>query len=81
VLDREARLYYETYIDVQSAVSSFAGQRRIGLVLRFDSEEIDMADRASVLRGVNRAIVFQDRIDITSDIVRMVNTPKTARRP
>ncbi|HIF31675.1 MAG TPA: hypothetical protein EYG57_01250 [Planctomycetes bacterium] len=81
VLDREARLYYETYIDVQSAVSSFAGQHRIGLVLRFDSEEIDMADRASVLRGVNRAIVFQDRIDITSDIVRMVNTPKTARRP
>jgi Skp family chaperone for outer membrane proteins len=81
VLNREARIYFDTYQDIRSAVSSFARQRRIGLVLRFDSEEIDKADRASVLRGVNRAIVFQDRIDITSDIVRMVNTPKTARRP
>jgi Skp family chaperone for outer membrane proteins len=81
VLEREAKIYYETYEDIQAAVKSFANQHRIGLVLRYDSEKIDEADRASVLRGVNRAIVFQDRIDITSEILRMVNAPRQARRP
>ncbi len=81
VLEREAKIYYSTYEDVQNAVQSFARQHRIGLVLRYDSEKIDMTDRASVLRGVNRAIVFQDRIDITSEILRMVNTPRQARLP
>ena len=81
VLEREAKIYYDTYEDVKSAVQTFARQHRIGLVLRYDSDKIDMADRASVLRGVNRAIVFQDRIDITSEILRMVNAPRQARRP
>lgn len=81
VLEREAKIYYDTYQDVQNAVQTFARQHRIGLVLRYDSEKIDMSDRASVLRGVNRAIVFQDRIDITGEILKMVNTPRQARLP
>jgi Skp family chaperone for outer membrane proteins len=81
VLEREAKIYYDTYTDVQNAVQGFARQHSIGLVLRYDSEKIDMADRASVLRGVNRPIVFQDRIDITAEILRMVNAPRQARRP
>ena len=81
ILEREAKIYYDTYQDVQGAVQTFARQHRIGLVLRYDSEKMDIADRASVLRGVNRPIVFQDRIDITTEILRMVNAPRQARRP
>ncbi len=80
ILEREAKIYFETYQEVQSSIAAFCTKHGIGLVLRYDSEPIDAADRASVLRGVNRAVVYQDRIDITREILAAVNTPRQARR-
>lgn len=81
ILDREAKIYYDTYKEVEAAVAQFCAARNIGLVLRYDSEEPNANDRASVLRGVNRAVIYQDRIDITKDILNMVSPPQTAKRP
>ncbi|MBM4000134.1 MAG: OmpH family outer membrane protein [Planctomycetes bacterium] len=80
ILEREAKVYFETYQEVQEAIAAFCGKHGIGLVLRYDSEPIDPADRASVLRGVNRAVIYQDRIDITREILSSVNAPRQARR-
>jgi len=78
ILEKEARLYYETYMEMLKVVEQFCGPRRIGLVLRFDGDEIDANDRASVFRGVNRAVVYQDGIDITQDILELLNAQKPA---
>jgi Skp family chaperone for outer membrane proteins len=81
VLEREAKIYHEVYREIEEAVRTFAEKYDIGLVLRYDGEEIDQNDRNSVLRGVNRTVVYQDKINITNQILQMLNAPRTATRP
>ena len=80
VLEREAKIYHEVYREIEEAVKAFADVHNISLVLRYDGEEINQNDRNSVLRGVNRSVVYQDKINITYEILQMVNTPRTAQR-
>lgn len=72
-LQREAKLYYDTYQEVTNHVASFARQNNINLVLRFASEPIEAEDRASVLQGINRDVVYQNQLNITSHILQQVN--------
>ena len=78
ILDREAKLYLETYAQIQDMVGRIAKANDITLVLRFDSSKIDSTDRASVIKGVNRAIVFQRDLDLTDFVLQQLN-PQTAR--
>lgn len=66
--DQQARLHFDEYNLILKEVEAVARKNGIGLVLRFDREAIDSADRNSVLRGVNRMVVFQQDLDI-SDLV------------
>jgi hypothetical protein len=75
-LEREARVYYHIYKEIESSVTTFATRANIGLVLRFNSEDMKEDDRASVLQGVNRAVVFHQGLDITKWIIEDLN-----RRP
>jgi Skp family chaperone for outer membrane proteins len=69
-LEREAQVYYSTYMQVQKVVSTFAEANRIGLVLRYSSEKMDPSNRQSVMAGVNQPIVYnQSNLDITRFIV------------
>ena len=63
-LQREAKIYYETYNEIVAEVASLAEKHGIGLVVRFNSEPIT-EDRAAILEGVNRAVVFQKNLNIT----------------
>ena len=72
-MNKEAQLYYNTYLEVQSVLESFAKQNNITLVLRFNSSPIDQTNRASVSAGVNRFIVYQNSLDITELITKQVN--------
>jgi Skp family chaperone for outer membrane proteins len=72
-MEQEAKLFYQTYMEVQQRVAEFADHNGISLVLRYNSEQIDPDDRASVLAGVNSPIVFQRDLDITSFIIEAVN--------
>jgi hypothetical protein len=45
----------------------------MSLVLRYNSEEIDENSRDSVLAGVNNAVVYQYKLDITGVITKLVN--------
>jgi Skp family chaperone for outer membrane proteins len=75
-LEQEARVYYRVYKEVEGSVAVFAQRYRIGLVLRFNSDEMKEDDRASVLQGVNRAVVWHGSLDITPQIIADLN-----RRP
>jgi Skp family chaperone for outer membrane proteins len=80
-LEQEARVYYRSYREIEQVVAVFAQRNRIGLVLRFNGDEMKEDDRASVLQGVNRAVVYQYNLDITQHIVDELNRFQTAVRP
>ena len=73
ILEKEARSYYDAYQEIQTAVQSVSARYSIGLVLRFDREEMTPTNRASVLKGVNRAVVYQRDLDITDMVLDMLN--------
>lgn len=72
-LDREAKEYYKTYQEVVDAVGLYATQRNIGLVIRFNADPVDPNRREDVLREINKPVVFQNRIDITGEVLRALN--------
>jgi Skp family chaperone for outer membrane proteins len=91
-LEREAKVYYQTYLEVVDAVKYYAKRQNIGLVLRFNGEAVDPNRRDDVLREINKPVVVQDQIDITPDILALINrdqpgslstpaTQSTARPP
>ena len=55
---------------MQSVVESIAKKYNISLVLRFDSAEIDKTSRPEVIKGVNRAVVYHHKLDLTSMVVK-----------
>jgi len=73
-MEREAKIYYQAYSELERFVGEFSAQRRIGLVIRFHGGDINAKIRASVLAGVNRPVVFfEPTLDITQPILGMVN--------
>lgn len=79
-LEKEAAIYYQTYKEIEALVGDFAVKNRIGLVLKFNGDEIDPNDRGSVLQGVNRPVVYQKNLDISDLILRAV-PPAVATGP
>jgi Skp family chaperone for outer membrane proteins len=77
-MDREAKVYYQTYKEVVDMVNYYAKRQGIGLVLRFSGEEIDANRREDVLREINKPVVMQDSIDITGDILALLNRDQQA---
>jgi Skp family chaperone for outer membrane proteins len=72
-LEREAKVYYQTYLEVVDAVKYYAKRQNIGLVLRFNGEPVDPNRRDDVLREINKPVVVQDQIDITPDVLALIN--------
>jgi Skp family chaperone for outer membrane proteins len=72
-LEEEARVYFTVYKEVEESVALFAQRWRIGLVLRYNREEMKPDSRESVLQGVNRAVVYHGGLDITDQILSELN--------
>ena len=79
LMSQEAKIYYDTYLQMQAIVATAARENGIALVLRFDSSDIDPSIRSSVVSAVNRAIVFQKDSDLTGYVIEQMNTPRTAQ--
>ena len=78
-MDREAKVYLQVYTEVEKAVEQFAREHRIAIVHRFDGEPVDNSDRNQILRGITKPIVYlEPGIDITPDILKMLNGPAVA---
>ena len=73
LLNREARVYFETYREMQSVVEAMSKEYGLSLVLRFDSESIDPNNRNEVIKGVNRAVVFHRQLDLTKLVSEQLN--------
>lgn len=73
-LQQEARVYFRVYKEIEGEVTTFAQRNGIQLVLRFNkTDDMKEDDRASVLQGVNRAVVFQQSRDITDIVLAKLN--------
>lgn len=77
-LEREAKVYYQTYLEVVDAITYYSQRQGIGLVLRFNGDPIDPNKREDVLREINKPVVVQDKIDITGDILVLINRDQPA---
>lgn len=85
-LESEAKVYYQTYLEVNNIVKYYAQQNKIGLVLKFNGDQIDPNKREDILRAINQPIVHQNSIDITPDVLALLNqssgaASSTARPP
>ena len=82
-LEEESKIYYKTYKEVEAEVAKFAQRYGIGLVVRFNAGEIDPTVRASVLEGVNRAVVYQAGLNITGSVLKQIQAkyPNMASKP
>jgi Skp family chaperone for outer membrane proteins len=80
-LEREAKVYYQTYLEVVDAVKYYAKRQGIGLVLRFNGEPVDPNRRDDVLREINKPVVVQDQIDITPDVLALINRDQSGGQP
>ncbi len=72
-MQREAKLYFNTYTELTQAVKQFAEKYGVQLVLRFSSEPIKEDDAKSILQGVNATVVYHNKRDITNIIVKEMN--------
>ncbi len=77
-IEAEAQAYYATYKKIEGVVSDFAFRNQIGLVVRFNREDINSADTRSIMSGVNRFVVFQNRLDITDLVLDALNRASVA---
>ncbi len=73
VREREARVYLEAYQEVVQHVSVLSARYGASLVMRYSSKPIDGNRRDSIMVGVNRPVVYQDRLDITQQVIDRLN--------
>lgn len=71
--EREAKVYYQTYLQVSSTVQYYAQQNNIGLVLKFNGDKINPDRPDAILKAINKPVVSQNNIDITPDILALLN--------
>ena len=76
-LSDEAKLYYETYAQIEQAITRFALSRNIGLVLRHTREQPKVDDPKSVMQNINRFVIFNNGLDITTIILTELNAGTT----
>lgn len=73
-MEREAKVLYQTYQEVVQAVNYYATRHNIGLVLRFSGEPIDPNRPDDVRREISKLVVMQDSIDITLEVLMLINS-------
>ena len=80
VVDAEARIYFDNYQMIAEAVERVAVHNKIDVVLRYNSEEMDLENQESVIRGVMKNIVYHNKnLDITPIVMQVLNAnPKLA---
>ena len=78
LLSQEARVYFDTYREMQAVVEAIAQANGFSLVLRFDSEDIDPNNQQSVKKGLNRSLVFYRKLDLTPLVSQQLNARMAA---
>ena len=80
--DAEARIYYDNYQLISEGVAFLANHYKLNLVLRYNSEEMELEKGESVLRGVMKNIVYHDpSLDMTDAVMQYLDSKIAAGKP
>ncbi|MCM2370911.1 OmpH family outer membrane protein [Rhodopirellula sp. ICT_H3.1] len=72
--DREAKIYYDNYQHIAAGVKVLAQHYKINLVLRYNSEDMNLEQGESVIRGVMKNIVYHDEaLDMTPGVMQYLD--------
>jgi Skp family chaperone for outer membrane proteins len=84
-MEREAKIYYSVFKEIMQEVKYHCEQNRVIMVLRFNGDPVDPTDPQSILKELNKSVVYyQEQIDITPIILGNLNkriSNKPATRP
>jgi Skp family chaperone for outer membrane proteins len=73
-MEQEGKIYFTVSKEIEDAVNRFAARNNINLVLRFNGETVDPANRDDILRNINKPIVYYNsQMDITPYILQDLN--------
>ena len=79
--EREASLYFKTIQEINDSVKHYSESKGISLVMKFNGDPVDPNDRDSVMRELNKPIMFHRGIDITPIILEDLNRGNAWRPP
>lgn len=72
--DREAKIYYDNYQHIAAGVKVLAQHYKINLVMRYNSEAMNLENGESVIRGVMKNIVYHDEaLDMTPGVMQYLD--------
>lgn len=72
--DAEAKIYYKNYQKIAAAVEKIASYNKIDLVLRYNSEDMQLEKAESVIRGVMKTIVYHsNELDMTPIVMQFLD--------
>ena len=72
--EAEARIYFDNYQRIAAGVKFLAQHYKINLVLRYNSEDMDIEQGDSVIRGVMKNIVYHDEsLDMTKGVMQYLD--------
>jgi Skp family chaperone for outer membrane proteins len=78
-VEREAKLLYDAYVEVNREVQAYCQARGIAVVLNFDHESIRDDSPENVARGITNPVVFFNRdFDITPAVMQRFVRPVVA---
>lgn len=72
-VEDEAKVYHRAYQDVERTIANFAQRYGFDLVLQFSTTEIDPSKPDTVIRGLNRLVIYQNRLNITQYVLDELN--------
>jgi hypothetical protein len=69
--ETEAQIYFQNYKRITDGVKFMANHYKINLVLRYNSDQMDLEKPDTVIRGVMKNIVYHDEdLDMTKAIMQ-----------
>jgi Skp family chaperone for outer membrane proteins len=78
-LQREAKIYNDTFNEIQNEVNYFCQSQGIAMAMRFSSDTVDESNPESILSSINRPVVwYNPNLDITDFVMQRFVAPKTA---
>ena len=82
LMQREAELHYQTYLEVTNVISQYCQEQGIQLVLRYNSQQMEPSNPQAIMQKVNGNVVFhRNHKDITNMIIqRVAQASGTANR-
>ena len=79
-MQREAKILYNVYQEIQQEVNYYATANNVAMVIQFNGDTVDKENPQDIIRGINQSVVWYSKnLDITPIILNRLNPPDGAR--